>query len=394
MRRASADDRQEEPHDSIHRYHLLLMRHGSRPLGTASAAEGVHGLSENGCNEVTSVAEVLAETLEGLRRPGLSQYQIKLNTIWHAESAAASTTATLVANELRKHGLFGGTPVPNSTFNPAHASPYSAKSSNKEMRKAIDEVKRGLGAGLRAGDNAILVVGHQPLLGLVAREWGARLPWSRLVVPLARGEVACLAGPSPPHSVDGGRWRLLWTVAPADDTAMEALRVKLQSKMTVASILGSVIGSGLVLLLDGLLAEQERWASPPVALRYGAALSWFLSAWLFLATMYFCDRLLMPTRFWGEAKKPAALHKRPRWLVWRPPGPSAWVVYQNMLRTWRWFFTPGLYLLAFGALLMAVAVFRPHDWGDAFRLIGAFLPGALALLGYSFWRRPQLGVED
>jgi hypothetical protein len=120
----------------------------------------------------------------------------------------------------------------------------------------------------------------------------------------------------------------------------------------------------------------------------------FVATWLYLATVYHYDRLLMPTRFWGEAKHPADLARRPRWLVWRPPGSATWVVYQNMLRVWSWFFIPATYLVVLGALLLGVALWNPLNLTQLMLRAVPFAVGVALLLGCSIWRRPDLGVED
>jgi hypothetical protein len=274
--------------------------------------------------------------------------------------------------------------LPAPVFDGRHASPWSGGAYEQEHKEASSLLNEQFAEARQAGRNAVLVVGHQPLLGILARQRTGR------PVPLARAEVACLAGdPTRPSG-----WRLLWTITPREPEVMQELREKIVAKMTVASVIGSVIAAGLVFLLDGLFSQPASPAPLPVKLRYAAAVCLFVATWLYLATVYHCDRLLMPTRFWGEAKDPANLDRRPRWLVWRPPGSAAWVIYQNMLRVWTWFFVPATYLVVLGALLLGVALWNPSDLaGLALRAV-PFAAGVALLLGYSIWRRPHLGVED
>ena len=125
------------------------------------------------------------------------------------------------------------------------------------------------------------------------------------------------------------------------------------------------------------------------ALRASTVL-FFIALALFLATIYAYDRLLMPTRFWGEAPLPQN-NKRPKWLVWRPPSSSLWVLYQNMMRVWTYFFTGATGAVILGFILLAYAVFHPGWPIVFFASAGAGL--VLFLLAYRKLG-PQLGSED
>ena len=76
-------------------------------------------------------------------------------------------------------------------------------------------------------------------------------------------------------------------------------------------------------------------------------------------TMYACDRLLIPTRFWAEL--PPRRGDRPRggsWLPRRPPSSSAWVVYRNMMRTWYTLFTMATAQVAVALIVLGTALLR------------------------------------
>jgi hypothetical protein len=339
------------------------------------------------------VAKRLAETLSGLNRPGLEPYRIKLGWLLHAESDVALETAMTVLGELASDGNPHVQTRADPDFNDVHASPYSGPYFKAEKTKALKAVNSGLEDALANGSNAVMVVGHQPLLSELARTFlRRRAPWPTAQVPLARGEIACLAGRSFTGTFHASQ--LLWTIAPSDDAAMVALRDKISAKMNVAGFLSGVIGAALVFLLQGILDRTRSEASIEMSLRYAAAAALFVAVWLYLSTVYACDRLLMPTRFWGEARNPADISRRPRWLVWRPPGSDAWVVYQNMLRVWRWQFVPATCFLVAGIGLLGVALWRPMNTGEIVLPIVAVALLIAALLIYSYWRRPHLGVED
>jgi phosphohistidine phosphatase SixA len=370
---------------SAQRCYLLLMRHGaSRRTAGQDGEACAMGLSKEGHADVRDVGHGLADALSGLRDSDATTYGIDIHVLLHGTSDLATQTAEAVHEELTRCGGFEGDSLPAQEFNGQHASPWSGDRYASEEGEASKLLDAQLAKAGEAGHNAVVVVGHQPLLGILARQRTGQS------VPLARAEVACLAGD--PASRSG--WRLQWTITPREQEVMQQLREKIVAKMTVAGVIGSVIAAGLVLLLDGLFSQPATPGSLSVNLRYSAAVCLFVATWLYLATVYHCDRLLMPTRFWGEATHPAELDRRPRWLVWRPPGSAAWVIYQNMQRVWSWFFVPATYLVVFGALLLGVALWNPPDLARlALRAI-PFAAGAAILLGYSVWRRPHLGVED
>lgn len=358
---------------------VLLMRHrSSRP---------------DGQGDVQAVARRLAETLSELQRPGMEQYRITLSGIWHGDSPIASeTTATVrdaIASAYQRDIHTHAYPI----FNAMHATPFSGPSFKAEKDEAISAVTTALTDALANDSNAVMVIGHQPLLSVLAGTLVRRsVPWLTNSIPLARGEVACLAGRSNGEAFHA--WRLLWTIAPSDEKSTAALRDKITAKMQVAGILGSVIATGLVLLLQGIVDRPGSEPSATTALHYAAAAALFVAVWLYLSTVYACDRLLMPTRFWGEARNPADLPRRPPWLVWRPPGSDAWIIYQNMLHVWRWQFVPATGFLITGIGLLGTALSRPADIGGV--LVPILAAGLLiaTLFAYSWWRRPHLGVED
>lgn len=287
--------------------------------------------------------------------------------------------------------------------------------------------RRAVGAG-----NAVLLVGHMPQLGRIADEL-ARHPdcparrRRRLQVPLAQGEIACLVFGRPrfPGNESGAQApdsrtpsirssahhrlvprlpsrlryrspRVLWTIAPTDSAALEDIRAKIRSKMQTATVLGGVLTAILSALL-AVLFDQGKWDG----LEHSGGFSWLsgqeairLSAGLLLAaialyfaTVYSYDRLLMPPRFWGEARPRRSW--RGRSLVSRPPSSSTWILYQNMQRVWWGLFTPATLSVGTALAVMAVVFLRVSGWA----LVG--LAGALSLVGaLVWWFRPVLGSED
>jgi hypothetical protein len=284
------------------------------------------------------------------------------------------------------------------TLSPARPRSQAAAT---EAVVAVTQAVRNLAAG--AG---VLIVGHMPQLSWLAyqltRGYGGRWwkPWERAALPLASGEVACLA-----IIERSGRWsgHLQWAITPGDDEVLKSLYDKVKGKMESAKQLAAVITLVLSALLAVLL-DAGKWdrldevrTEFPAPFDYSgqgavqAAFGLLLGALaLYLMTMYAYDRLLMPTRFWAEL--PPRRGDRPRggnWLPRRPPSSSAWVVYRNMMRTWYTLFTGATALVALALAVLGAALLR-LALGD---LRWAAL-GVVALLTIRWLFRPVLGSED
>jgi hypothetical protein len=365
--------------NAYHPCFLLLMRHRD------DAPEGKQKLK--------AVAKRLTDTLSDLQQSGMERHNIVLSEIWHGDSAIASDTAAAVRDRIAAAYQHEVRACASPSFNDMHATPFSGPWFESDRDDALRVLTSALQEALASNSNAVMVVGHQPLLSaLAAKLLRRRLPWLTNSVPLARGEVACLAGRWTGQASDG--WRLLWTIAPTDEATTQALRSKITAKMQVAGVLASVVATGLILLLQGIMDRSGSEPAATTAVRYAAAAALFVAVWLYLSTVYACDRLLMPTRFWGEPTNSLDLSRRPSWLVWRPPGSDAWVIYQNMLHVWRWQFVPATGALVTAIALLAVDLERPATAGSVVIPILAAAVVSGLLLAYSYWRRPRLGVED
>jgi hypothetical protein len=277
--------------------------------------------------------------------------------------------------------------------------------------------------------NAVLVVGHQPQMGWLSSYLShrRRSSWRSGAVPMASSEVVCLRLE---HKRKGWRGRLCWQLAPDDSKALDALADKVKGKMESAKLLSAVITLALTALL-GVLLDASRWtglASPKASL---AGLSYngqaaiqvafvlLLGALaLYLFTMYYYDRLLMPPRFWAEGpdrsggaapnvsqdntaqvdqsadvrkvvlNRPAERRAR-AWMPRRPPSSSAWVVFRNMQRTWFWLFTPANILVGLALAILAAALLRLDGWVWAVVAVFGLFIGL-----WAWWFRPILGSED
>jgi phosphohistidine phosphatase SixA len=231
--------------------------------------------------------------------------------------------------------------------------------------------------------NAILVVGHAPQIGWTAEKLLGRPQ------PIDRGELLCIAISDSRRDRLSRRSRwLAWAISPSDDKTMEALVAKIEAKRRLAALLGGLITGLWTFLLQTPLKEGNWLEGMDAAVRrsvYASAVLMLLALGLYLAAMYSYDRLTMPTRFWAEKAAP----RKRRWLVQRPPSPSSWVLYQNMIRVWNRLFTPATLAFVLGLVVLAYAAFQPGPW----ILVGA-IPLVL-LFAWYWWRsRPVLGTED
>jgi hypothetical protein len=282
-------------------------------------------------------------------------------------------------------------------------TPSGALSRIDELIKQLgtaqeDNVVEQVGKG-----NAVLVVGHQPQMGWLSDYLSGR---SRSV-PIAASEVLCLRLQ---ETRKGWRGPLYWQLVPDDSENLDALADKVKGKMDSAKLLSAVITLALTALL-GVLLDTNRWtglAAPMAALAglsyngqaaIKVAFALLLAALaLYLLTMYYYDRLLMPTRFWAERPDRSgdgvwnrlgkSRGRRAR-VPQRPPSSSAWVVFRNMQRTWFWLFTPANILVGLALVVLAAALLRLDGW--VWAVLAAF---ALFIGLWAWWFRPILGSED
>jgi phosphohistidine phosphatase SixA len=405
--------------------YLLLMRHGKHEAAPAKGRSfgprqpAGRRLSTEGEKETRQVIEKLVEVLKELKGDtepsieGGTELSIDLKEIWRATTDEATKTADVVRQVL---GDLSYKYVPRQDLNPMAFKGYENSGKHKDVARCFKaRVLNG------AGNDAVLLVGHQPFLGWLAHEltakripilsWlGYELPGNAIrilswlgfdltgeAIPMVHSEIACIAFDdlTPQRRARG---RLRWVLSPSNDSMTEdltALREKIKSKMEVTKLLSVFITTALAFLLGSMIDEQKVAAlrahgGAIWALNLSAA-AFFVAIALYLATLYAYDRLLMPTRFWAEAPLPTNPKKRPKWLAWRPPGSALWVVYQNMMRVWSYLFMSATYAVLVGLVLLAYAVFhleRPE----------VFWTGVvIGLILFRFWYRhfrPRLGTQD
>jgi phosphohistidine phosphatase SixA len=296
-------------------------------------------LSIEGRTETKAVAERLKEYTEEWREP------FELAGIITSDSDEAMATAAVVKEEFPKAAL---KEVPFLTPRVAFGTPPFKRSGApalaEKLKGDVSCLAERLVATGEGEGNAILLVGHQPILGWLGHAFVGEAH------PQANSEVLCL-------DLDGpGPAGLCWTVSPSDQVAVVELKEKIRSKMDVAKLLSSFLGGGLSFLLatmanraavEGLYGHIWAFAAGSLAL--------FAALGCFLWTMCSYDTLLMPHRMWTET--PRGSNARPAWLVGRPPSPVQWILYQNMMRVWQWQFLPATALMLAGFWMLISAVF-------------------------------------
>jgi phosphohistidine phosphatase SixA len=358
--------------------YILLVRHGkvdrSQPM-----LDSEHPLANSGY-DICEVACRLAEHLS----LSIEDEPIVLGQLWHGSSKAVMDTVKILMEELNRYHV---SPIKgeqsNKNLDPSAFWPGVRNERNKRLQEIVRCILQTLEDfyginGIDKKPNALLIVGHQPQLSWIAAEILHKS------LPIDRAEIACLAIRNTKSDwLHLNRW-LLWTIAPTDADVESQLRDKIKSKMQLAGIIGSLILFFMGLLL-GWLAEPDKLlglSRVPVYL----SLAFFLtSLLLYLATLYAYDRLLMPSRFWGEKVKFRPKH----WFVSRPPGSTTWLLYQNMMRIWNWMFTPATWFVILGLLFLMWGVIKP---GIVYQI--AILVLFIVFAGYQWFFRPGLGTED
>jgi hypothetical protein len=288
---------------------------------------------------------------------------------------------------LRELGL-----VQKDRLSPEHTSPYGPVGNQAPLIEDITAfLKRA------PSDAALIVVGHQPLLGWMAAAFaGGAYPieHAELLGLYFTGEI-CRRWWWQPHRLAVPRRAVLrWVLTPGDaSSVINELKEKIRGKMEGAKLLG-VFSTGIVTFMLGTLIDTKKIADLAEGqfLIFAAALAFLLATLLYFATYYAYDRLLMPKRFWADPPpRPWSWH--PNWLVMRPPSSAAWVLYQNMMHVWSCLFTPAVVLVCIGLALLGLAVLRLHDQS---LIVPVITIVALAVLFRPLYRvlGPRLGSQD
>lgn len=376
--------------------YVLLGRHGNvdRSLGVPDRQQPLR----DGAEDIYAVANTLAEHMEFLPK----EDEILIGEIWSGRYKHTIQTAGILYKTLKqKFGKF----QPLEFRECKALDPDNFRiSKDKRKRQIIGhwllekrKDKAYFGANKLENEapqaqsnqlktNAILVVGHAPQINWIAEKI------LRVPLPIARAELACIVISDSwwDRLIRRDRW-LLWTISHTspEETKelMEDLYRKIDSKMKLAGILGSLLTGILVFLLKSLLDSDylSRLSYQVQTALFVSTVFLFIALGLYLGTMYAYDRLMMPVRYWAERSQ----WKERKWLVQRPPGSATWVIYQNMVRIWNYLFTPATAAVILGLLMLAYAAFQPD-------VVRALLMVFLLVLIVFYYRnfRPTLGTDD
>jgi hypothetical protein len=285
---------------------------------------------------------------------------------------------------------------------------------------------------------AILVIGHSPQIDWIIDQI-VRPPrrltrlFSYFPSGLAPGEIACIALDRDLPRQSPPRGQLIWTLDPspldpAKDDTYEKLLAKIRSKMESAKMLGSIVAAGLTFVL-GTFKDLVPVFAQQIAYKAGSNTSpnsggttatgiasqldmteeraiFFvlaMTALLAATAMYFSayisyDRLLMPRRFWVNARSAPA---RWRGIAWRPPSSVILITYQNMQRVWVKAFIPavivtmlGLLSLAYAAVVQVLALALQNVWEARIICILAGVAIAVVVIYCRLGASPILGTQD
>jgi hypothetical protein len=153
--------------------------------------------------------------------------------------------------------------------------------------------------------------------------------------------------------------------------AIEALRQKVQSKMTVVGVLAGFTASMLTTVAVSLAGPDVEQVMDRVLLQVASVLFAAATGLLVLALLAY-DRLMMPQRFWLTGRprarstwcSPLKIGRRRDvldpvrcWPVARPPSSAGWVLYQQSLWLWKWVMW-ALALVGAGCVFMLGATWK------------------------------------
>jgi phosphohistidine phosphatase SixA len=292
---------------------IVFIRHGARertsPL-SGRIEDKDRPLSQQGEAEVAKLKRLMGEV-------GLQPTRC-----FSSKHVHAMETAQL---------LFGDA-TPASMSQVVELDCLTPKNENKREVDAFIDDSRARGF---ANTDVVLVVGHEPRLGQLLTKLTARR-----VSPIGRAGAVCVRVASPAQLLLGKaevEWR-----SPVDVAGGTDLTEKLSAKMSVSATLAGLTITAAAILLEGGSVTVWRTAAL-LLLTAGVA--------LLVASLYIYDRLLMPEAFWSAAESGRSLKLIGR-KSFRDDRNANGVLYAEMVWTWRYIFSPGLFFAALGYLAM------------------------------------------
>lgn len=379
MRHAQA----ARPHEKAADPHPRARRIWRRPQGPAEI------LTLRGRTEAREVGGTLAGVLDDLRRAG---YPVEITCFWHERTDVAYATARAFRSAYEQTAdaiktEYGQGPPPLAGMQ--GIGPYLSAYASDPDRWADDRIKRLTqdGPPPTQGEGAALIIGHDPGMScLLTTLLKLNAPGTRRyrdVPALTRAELVGLRR-------DRGYWRPVWALTPDASEDIIEIKAKIKSKMDTAKVFGGFVTGVLTFVISQYATTQPKttyWA----AARGASLTALAVSILLYLMTLFWYDRLLMPARFWEvlRGRQEDAVSK----VLRRPPSSAVWVLYQNMQRTWRLLFVPATYAAAIGIIGFAAGRIQPS--GTTALISFAVAVAVIAITAWWGWRsRPVLGVQD
>jgi hypothetical protein len=343
--------------------------------------------------EIEKVARRLISTLKDL---DLTPWAVRLSVVEHsgrddAKTTALEITSALAADpDLKLANLRCEAAEPKRALGPTLVSSFAVESASEAIKGARDSVDQWFAKDrfdhAQSGENSILLVGNQPAIDCFLNGWVDE------TFSIAKGELVCLARRRA-FGRTAKRWHLWWVITPKSAGAIDALREKIASKITV---LGVLAGFTVALLGSVLVDLPDQSEQRTIALLSCACLA--TAAILFVGALLAYDQLMMPHRFWrtDRREEPGRQTRDPtdRGPVWRPPSSAGWILYQESIRLWGWV-VGALIIAGVATWLLVLSTIWPIEPGreQLLVLFSAVLP---IVLSFFWWKsqRPQLGTED
>lgn len=364
------------------------MRHGRAIKPETLTTFRLHA---DGIAAATEVGGALAEVLDDLRKAGTP---VGLVRVLHEKSPACRATVLTLSDAY--HGTCralessqGSSPPKLPPPEPLEApvSPYEGtpqgwveKTKGKLTELVVPDKHEG----------AVLIVGHDPGMNWLlqslmqgSRPWRRR--WLASVIPgLDRAELIAL------YRCPGG-WTPRWALTPNAGTteALAEITGKIRSKMDTAKVLGGFFTALLTFAATQSVQDLEQKPALSVAL-LGISLTLLAAgSALYMMTLFWYDRLLMPLRFWSSSPEGT---RGPTGMLTRPPSSAVWVLYQNMQRTWRRLFVPATWSTGLGVVCFVIAQLEPPP--ERFWAVALAVVLLAATICWGWLWRPSLGVKD
>jgi len=392
-----------DPADSVYPEWLFIMRHAQAawpPEKTADPHPRAWGswrqpqapaevLTHQGRTEAREVGATLASVLDDLCRAG---YPIEVTRFLHERTEAALATALAfrsayeqTSDAIKTEYGHGPPPLAHITAIARNLSAYV--SDPDPWAEDTITLLTEAGPAPDRGKAGALIIGHDPgMSSLLTTLLVRNVPRARRyrdVPGLSRAELLGLKW-------DGRYWKPMWALTSGADSDIADIKAKIKSKMDTAKVFGGFVTAVLTFVVGQYATTVPK--TPFWAVVRGLSLaSLAVAILLYLMTLFWYDRLLMPSRFWGilPSGKEDAVSK----VLRRPPSSALWVLYQNMQRTWRLLFVPATYATAIGIVGFAAGRIEPSPAIASVIFVAA--AAVITITAWWGWRsRPILGVRD